>query len=87
MRRRLVYKIRRGTILVQIWLKRTRGQQRYSLTVVRLFRNGEEWKQSALFGQDDIPLMRLLLNEAHTWIYQQGHDSNGDSAHSNGDSR
>ena len=26
------------------------------------------------FGRDDIPLVRLLLDEAHTWIFQQAGD-------------
>lgn len=66
-----IHEIRKGLIKVRIWRKRTRDGVRYTVAVTRLFRNGDSWKESARFGRDDIPLMRLALDEAHTWIYQQ----------------
>ena len=65
------HEIRRGLIKVRIWRKKTRSGLRHSVAVTRLFRNGDTWKESTRFGRDDIPLMRLALDEAHTWIYQQ----------------
>lgn len=69
--RQPIHEIRRGLIKVRIWRKRTRDRLRHTITVTRLFRNGDLWKESTRFGRDDIPLMRLALDEAHTWIYQQ----------------
>ena len=66
-----IHEIRRGLLKVRIWRKRTRDGVRHTVAVTRLFRNGDVWKQSMRFGRDDIPLMRLVLDEAHTWIYQQ----------------
>ncbi len=66
-----IHEIRRGLIKVRIWRKRTRSGIRHTVAVTRLFRNGDSWKESTRFGRDDIPLMRLALDEAHTWIYQQ----------------
>ena len=66
-----VHEIRRGLIKVLIRFKRTRQGVRHSIVVTRLFRNGDCWKESSRFGRDDIPVMRLVLDEAHTWIYQQ----------------
>jgi hypothetical protein len=66
-----IHEIRKGLIKVRIWRKRTRDGVRHSVAVTRLFRNGDSWKESTRFGRDDIPLMRLALDEAHTWIYQQ----------------
>ncbi len=61
--------IRRGLIKVRVWQRRSKNNGvRYSLTVVRLFRNGDQWKESTRLGRDDIPLVRLLLDEAHTWM-------------------
>ena len=61
--------IRRGLIKVRIWQRRSKNNGvRYSLTVVRLFRNGDQWKESTRLGRDDIPLVRLVLNEAHSWM-------------------
>lgn len=68
---RPIHEIRRGLIKVRIWRKRTRSGLRHSVSVVRLFRNGDVWKESSRFSRDDVPLVRLVLDEAHTWIYQQ----------------
>lgn len=66
-----IHQIRKGLIKVRIWRRKTRDGLRFTVTVTRLFRNGDSWKESTRFGRDDIPLMRLSLDEAHTWIYQQ----------------
>ena len=60
--------IRRGLIKVRIWQRRSENGVRYSLSVVRLFRNGDQWKESTRLGRDDIPLVRLVLDDAHTWM-------------------
>ena len=67
-----VSEIRRGLIKVRIWQRKSKNGVRYSLSVVRLFRNGDQWKESTRLGRDDIPLVRLILNEAHTWMLTNG---------------
>lgn len=67
----LVHEIRRGLIKVKIRRKQTRDGMRHTVIVTRLFRDGDCWKESSRFGRDDIPLVRLVLDEAHTWIYLQ----------------
>lgn len=71
MPRKPIHEIRRGLIKVRIWEKRTRSGLRFTVTVSRMFRNGDAWKESTRFGRDDIPLIRLILDEAHTWIHMQ----------------
>jgi hypothetical protein len=67
--------LRHGLIKVSIWQRRSKPGARYSLSVVRLFRNGDEWKESTRLGRDDIPLVRLLLDEAYAWMLTNGGDS------------
>ena len=68
--------LRRGLIKVRVWQRRSKNNGvRYSLTVVRLFRNGDQWKESTRLGRDDIPLVRLLLDEAHTWMLMNEENS------------
>jgi hypothetical protein len=45
------------------------------LSVVRLFRNGDQWKESTRLGRDDIPLVRLVLDEAYTWMLTEHGDA------------
>ena len=66
-----IHEIRIGLIKARIWRKRTRPDVRHSIAVVRLYRNGDIWKESARFGRDDLPLVRLVLDRAHTWILGQ----------------
>lgn len=69
MPRKPVYQLRHGLLKVRVWRKRTRSGIRHTVSVIRLFRNGDVWKESTRFGREDIPLIRLLLDKAHTWIY------------------
>ena len=71
MPRKPIYEIRRGLIKVRVWQKRTRSGLRFTVTLSRMFRNGDVWKESTRFGRDDIPLVKLVLDEAHTWIHMQ----------------
>ena len=68
--RQPIHEIRRGLIKVRIWRKRTRDRMRHTITVTRLFRNGDLWKESTRFGRDDIPLLRLAVDAAHSWIFR-----------------
>ena len=63
--------IRRGLIKVRIWQRKSKNEVRYSLSVVRLFRNGDQWKESTRLGRDDIPVVRLVLDEAYEWMLTQ----------------
>ena len=69
--RKPVHEVRRGLIIARIWHKRTRSGIRHTVTVSRLFRIGDVWKESSRFHRNDLPLVRLVLDEAHTWIYRQ----------------
>ena len=66
------HEIRRGLIKVRIRQRKSKHGVRYSLTVVRLYRNGDQWKESTRFGRDDIPIVRLVLDEAYGWIFMEG---------------
>ena len=66
------YEIRRGLIKVRIWQRKSKNGVRYSLAVVRLYRNGDQWKESTRLGRDDIPIVRLVLDEAYCWILMEG---------------
>lgn len=65
------HEIRRGLIKVRIRSRPSKKSQHYTLSVARLYRNGSEWKESSRFSRDDIPLVRLVLDEAYTWILSE----------------
>ncbi len=65
-----IHEFRKGLIRVRIWRKRTKSGVRHSVTVVRLFRKNGVWNESPRFSRDDIPLVQLVLEEAHAWVFQ-----------------
>ena len=68
---RPLHEIRIGLIKASIRRRRTRSGVHYSITVVRLYLNGDVWKESSRFGRDDLPLVRLVLDKAHAWVLQE----------------
>ena len=72
MKRTTTKEIRRGLIIARIRRIRSRDGMRHTISVHRLFRNGDHWKESSRFGQDDLPVIRLVLDLAYTWMLQNG---------------
>lgn len=82
---RPVQEIRLGRIRAAIWENETQNGTRHNVTVTRLYKDGDEWRDSSSFGRDDIPLVAKVLDRCHLWIYEQGSGgSNGDSRNGNG---
>lgn len=59
--------LRHGLIKVRVWRRKSK-RRGYSAALVRLYRNGDEWKESTRLGRDDIPVARLVLDEAYQWM-------------------
>jgi hypothetical protein len=65
------HEIRLGRIKATIWENATENGTRYNVTVCRLYKDGDEWKQTASFGRDDLPLLAKVVDLVHTWTYEQ----------------
>ena len=81
---RPVHEIRFGRIRAAIWQNETENGLRHNVTISRLYKDGEEWKDSTSFGRDDLPLVAKVCDQAHSWIFEQsssgnGHSGNGDA--------
>ena len=74
-----VHEIRMGRIKAAIWANDTDNGTRHNVTITRLYKDGDEWKTSTSFGREELPLVAKIADMAHTWIYQQGQESNGES--------
>jgi hypothetical protein len=70
-----VHTIRFGRIKATIWANEGVNGPWYSVQVYRIYMVGEEWKQTASFGCGDPLLASKVLDQAHTWIYQQADSS------------
>jgi hypothetical protein len=60
-----------------IWANEVDGRVRHNVTFQRIYKDGDDWKTSQSFGRDDLALVAKVSDLAHTWIFQQGQESNG----------
>lgn len=73
-----VHEIRLGRIKAALWENQTQnGGTMYNVTLVRLYRDGNQWKDSTSFGRDDLPLVAKVADRVHSWIFEQGQEQNG----------
>lgn len=70
-KKRPAHEIRFGMVKATIWENATKNGSRYSVSVCRLFRDGEQWRESSRFGRDDLPLVAKAADLAHSWIFEQ----------------
>ena len=70
MRTKLVHEIRQGLLVVRIRRAKSGDTIRHMLSLHRLYKNGDLWHESTRLGRDDIPFVRFLLDEAHTWMIE-----------------
>ena len=77
---RPVHEVRMGRVKAAIWENDTQNGMRHNVTVSRLYKDGEQWKDSTSFGRDDLPLVSKVVDLAHTWIFDNGNGSNHESS-------
>lgn len=66
---RPVHEVRVGRIRAAIWENETQNGARHNVTISRLYKDGDEWKDTASFGRDDLPLVAKVTDLAHSWIF------------------
>jgi hypothetical protein len=62
------HKIQHRGLAVTIWKNDSKNGPFYSVTLSRRYKQGEEWKESSSYDEDDLLLLTELLAEAHSWI-------------------
>lgn len=67
---RPIHEVRLGRIKAAIWENETQNGVRHNVTVTRLYKDGDQWKDSTSFGRDDLPLVAKVANTAHSWIFE-----------------
>ena len=70
-----VHEIRFGRIKAAIWENDTQNGTRHNVTVSRIYKDGDQWKDSTSFGRDDLPLVAKVVDQAHSWIYEASSSS------------
>lgn len=73
-KKRPVHELRLGRIKAAVWENTTDNGPRHNVTFSRLYKDGNQWKDSTSFGRDDLPLLAKIADQAHTWIFSQKHE-------------
>jgi hypothetical protein len=60
--------IRYGAITAAIWKRESEKGKRFSVTINRSYKDGEDWKRTDSFGRDDLVLVSMVANEAYERI-------------------
>ena len=63
--------IRLGRIKAVIWKNDTKHGVRHNVSISRLYKDGDNWKDTTSFGRDDLPLVAKVADLAHTWVFEQ----------------
>lgn len=66
-----IHEVRLGRIKGLVWENETRNGKRFSVTVARLYKDGETWRETQSFDRDDLPLVGKVLDRLHTYTYEQ----------------
>ena len=67
-----VHEIRLGKVRAAIWQNETNdGSIRHSVTFSRLYKEGEQWRDSASFGRQELLLLIKVADQVHTFLHQR----------------
>lgn len=69
--RRPVHEIRFGSIKAVIWQNATSNGPMCNVTVARIYKDGDEWKETSGFGTDDLLVLAKAVTDAFAWIHAQ----------------
>ena len=81
--KRPVHEVRMGRIRAAIWENDTQNGTRHNVTFSRLFKDGNQWKDSTSFGRDDLPLLAKVADLTHTWIFEAGKEATNENGGGN----
>ena len=65
------HEIRRGSVKALIWENDGTNGRFYRFTLVRLYKDGDDWKSTGSFGAQDIPKLSTVLIQAEDWISER----------------
>ena len=62
------HKIRHRALSVAIWKNDSDKGSFYTVTPSRSYKQGDLWKESDSFAEDDLLALAKLIDQAHSWI-------------------
>ena len=75
-----VHEERLGRMKAVVWENTTANGSMFNVTFGRIYRDGDEWKESQSFGRDDCLVLARLAELTSVWIYRHQATMAADSA-------
>lgn len=69
--RRPVHEVRYGSIKAVVWQNQTQNGSMHNVTVARIYKDGDQWKEATGFGADDLLVLAKVVTDAFSWIHAQ----------------
>lgn len=66
-----VHQIRHGSVSASIWRQETEKGPLFNVTFQRSYKDGDDWKNSASFGRQNLLVVSLIAARAFEWIGSQ----------------
>jgi hypothetical protein len=66
---RPIHEIRQGLITAKIYGRKLGGRLKFTVSLTRVFRNGEVWNESSRLGTENLLTASWLLTQAYRWIH------------------
>ena len=65
-----ISEVRIGRVKAAIWPNGTEGRTRHNVTFSRLYKDGDEWKNTQSFSRNDLLLLAKVVDQAHSRIFE-----------------
>ena len=65
-----VHEEKLGRMKAVVWENATENGSMFNVTFSRLYKDGDEWRESQSFGRDDCLLVARLAEIVAVWIYR-----------------
>lgn len=72
-----VHEVRLGAVKAAVWKNQTNNGVRFNATFTKLYKDGDQWKNTDSYGRDDLLLLAKVADQTHSWMCGQGHDAQG----------
>jgi hypothetical protein len=72
-----VHEVRLGAVKAAVWKNQTDNGVRFNATFSKLYKDGNQWKNTESYGRDDLLLLAKVADQTHSWICEQGREQPG----------
>ena len=72
--KRPVHEVRLASVKAVIWENETRNGTMHNVVLVKVYKDGDDWKETHSLGRDELLLAAKVLDSAHSWIFQHRAD-------------